>query len=158
MDSAVAYLVTDLLQGVMIRGTGRSAAALGFRGHAAGKTGTSDDERDAWFVGYTPDLLALVWVGYDDNRPLGLSGSAAALPIWVDLMNRIGADQGARFRNPGGIVRALIDPETGQRATRNCPKIHEEIFVKGTAPAEPCEAHGGRERRGFWRKLFQRSI
>ncbi len=158
IDPALAYLVTDLLQGVVERGTARSAYRLGFTGLAAGKTGSSDGLRDAWFVGYTPDLLALVWVGYDDNRPVGLPGGVAALPIWVDLMKRVDADEHGGFQRPGGIVRALIDPQTGQQATRGCPKIREEIFVKGTAPDEPCETHGGRRRRGFWRRLFQGSI
>ena len=158
IDPALAYLVTDLLEGVLERGTARSAYRMGFDGRAAGKTGSSDGLRDAWFVGYTPELLALVWVGYDDNRPVGLPGGVAALPIWVDLMKRIGADDSYRFRRPGGIVRALIDPQTGQQATRNCPRVREEIFVKGTVPDQPCEEHGSRRRRGFWRRLFQGSI
>jgi penicillin-binding protein 1B len=150
----VAYLVTDLLTGVMLRGTGRSAADLGFGGLAAGKTGTSDDLRDAWFVGFTPDLLVLVWVGYDDNRPLGLPGAAAALPIWVDVMNRIGGAEGGEFEEPAGLVRATIDPTSGGLATRRCPEERGEIFVDGTQPYEPCAVHGGGRRRGFWRRLF----
>jgi penicillin-binding protein 1B len=149
-----AYLITDVLVGAVERGTGRSAARLGFTGTAAGKTGSSDGLRDAWFVGYTPNVLALVWVGYDDNRPIGLSGAAAALPIWVDLMQRLGADDADAFPQPAGIVRRKVDPATGQRATRRCPEARHEIFLRGAEPEQPCERHGGTESRGFWRRVF----
>jgi penicillin-binding protein 1B len=154
IDARASYLMTHLLEGVLTRGTGRSAAALGFTGHAAGKTGTSNDERDAWFVGYVPELLALVWVGYDDNRPVRASGAAAALPIWVDLMVRLGIDGSEEFEAPEGIVEAEVDPATGGLATWRCPDVVEEIFVSGTEPTEECPVHGGGA-RGFWRRLFR---
>jgi penicillin-binding protein 1B len=156
IEPEVAYLVTSLLEGVFERGTARSAAALGFSGAAAGKTGSSDGLRDAWFVGYTPEVLALVWVGYDDNRPVGVPGGGAALPIWVDLMRRIGGDDSAPSARPSGVVWQKIDPATGQRATRRCPDTREELFVRGTAPQERCTLHGGSERDGLWRRLFGR--
>ena len=156
VEPALAYLVTNLLEGVVERGTARSAAALGFSGAAAGKTGTSDDLRDAWFVGYTPEVLALVWVGHDDNRPVGQSGAAAALPIWVDLMRRIGAVDSEPFERPPDVVREEVDPATGQRATRRCPDRREELFVRGTVPEERCTLHGGGESHGWWRRLFGR--
>jgi len=154
LDPALAYLVTNLLEGVMTRGTGRSSSLLGFSGHAAGKTGSSDDLRDAWFVGYTPGLLALVWVGYDDNRPVGLPGAAAALPIWVDLMGRLGIQGQQEFEPPRGIVEAKLDTATGQLATRQCTEVSREIFLAGTEPVIECEVHAGKRRRGFWRRLF----
>jgi penicillin-binding protein 1B len=154
LEPDIAYLVTNLLEGVVERGTARSAAKLGFKGVAAGKTGSSDGLRDAWFVGYTPELLALVWVGFDDNRPVGSTGGAAALPIWVELMKRIGADDADPFRRPEDIVRTLVDPRTGQRATRRCPETREEIFSRGSEPDQPCVQHGGEERRGFWKRLL----
>jgi penicillin-binding protein 1B len=154
LEPQLTYLMTDVLEGVFERGTARSAAKLGFEGVAAGKTGSSDGLRDAWFVGYTPEVLALVWIGYDDNRPVGLTGGAAALPIWVDLMRRIGADDADSFPRPDGLVRVRVDPTTGQRAARGCPSTWEEIFVRGTAPEEPCTFHGGKKkRRGFWKRL-----
>jgi penicillin-binding protein 1B len=155
LEPRLAYLMTNLMEGVMERGTGKSSARLGFTGHAAGKTGSSDDLRDAWFVGYTPKLLALVWVGYDDNRPVGLPGAAAALPIWVDLMQRLGVEGDEEFRRPRGILEVAIDPTTGARAVRACPQVTREIFLEGTEPEELCPVHGG-ERRGFWQRLFRR--
>ena len=155
LEPRLAYLMTNLLEGVMRRGTGKSSARLGFTGHAAGKTGSSDDLRDAWFVGYTPKLLALVWVGYDDNRPVGLPGSAAALPIWVDLMQRLGVDGDEEFQQPRGIRELAVDPTTGARAVRGCPEVAREIFLEGTEPEELCPVHGGK-RRGFWERLFRR--
>ncbi len=148
-------MVRSLLEGVMKRGTGRSSARLGFAGSAAGKTGSSDGLRDAWFIGYTPDLVALVWVGYDDNRSVGAPGGVAALPIWVDLMKRIGADGQEPFDRPQGVTRVDIDPTTGKRALRGCPRVVREIFVKGNQASDWCEVHGGkRKRRGLWNRLF----
>ena len=154
-DPASAFLVTDVLRGVLTRGTGASAAALGFQGEAAGKTGTTDDTRDAWFVGFTPEILALVWVGYDDNARTGLTGATGALPIWVDLMMSVRHRWiGGEFPEPPGMLRAEIDPESGQLATGGCPSRREEVFAAGTEPG-PCELHENAFRR-WWNKLFQR--
>lgn len=145
-----AFLVTDILRGVMSRGTGASAAALGFRGLAAGKTGTTDETRDAWFVGYNPDVLALVWVGYDDNSRTGLTGASGALPIWVDFMDRAGYGRSRiPFQEPRGMVRRVIDPGSGQLAARGCPVRELEFFAAGTEPHGNCRLH----RPGFFRRL-----
>jgi penicillin-binding protein 1B len=150
-----AYLVNHLLRGVIQRGTARSAVALGYRGDAAGKTGTTDDTRDAWFVGYSRDLLALVWVGYDDGAPTGLTGATGALPIWVDLMRRAGrAADHVSDAVPEGIVAVRIDPESGGRARRGCPHWIEERFAAGSAPRHDCPLHGGRFRH--WLDRFRR--
>ncbi|MCI0409860.1 MAG: transglycosylase domain-containing protein, partial [Acidobacteria bacterium] len=139
LSPQAAYLITDLLKGVLSRGTASSAASLGFSGVAAGKTGTTDDLRDAWFAGYTPEVLALVWVGYDDNRALGLTGAQAALPIWVDFMMGSGSVTEAEFSEPEGMVREEVDPETGQLATWKCRETIEELFIEGTEPVQRCE-------------------
>jgi len=145
-----AFLVNDVLQDVLRTGTARSASALGYRGDAAGKTGTTDDTRDTWFVGYTSELLALVWVGYDDNGKTGLTGATGALPIWVDLMRRSGADRSkASFPVPRGVVRVRIDPGTGGLLGRGCPAGADEWFVAGTEPTKPCRVHGGGFKRWF---------
>ncbi|HXK08895.1 MAG TPA: PBP1A family penicillin-binding protein [Vicinamibacteria bacterium] len=138
-----AFLVRDMLRSVLDEGTGASARGLGFTAEAAGKTGTTNDYRDAWFAGFTPDLLCVVWVGFDDNTPVGLSGTKAALPIWVDFMKAaLGGHEPARFPDPPeGIVFVEIDAETGLLARPACPKKRMEAFVAGTEPREPCGAH-----------------
>ena len=136
------YLVTDMMRSVLSEGTGASARARGFALDAAGKSGTTNDLRDAWFVGFTPELLTVVWVGIDSNQPLGLSGTQAALPIWTDFMMRAlagHADQ--RFAEPDGIVHVEIDRDTGQLATPLCPRVLQEAFLSGTEPMLVCEIH-----------------
>jgi penicillin-binding protein 1B len=138
-----AFLVTDMLRSVLNEGTAASARALGFTADAAGKTGTTNDYRDAWFCGFTPDLLTVVWVGFDDNTPVGLSGTRAALPIWVDFMkSALGGQKPSRFPPPPeDIVNVEIDRDTGLLATPYCPRTRSEVFVAGTEPREPCGMH-----------------
>ena len=138
-----AYLVTDMLRTAIDAGTGREIRSRGLTVDVAGKTGTTNDTKDAWFVGYTPELLAVVWVGYDDNRELGLSGAEAALPIWGRFMKAAlaGGDKDS-FIPPAGIIAAEIDPATGKRATKSCPRRVREVFRKEAAPQEMCPLHG----------------
>jgi len=144
LDPRVAYLTTSLMEDVINHGTGYPVRALGFDAPAAGKTGTS---RDGWFAGYTSNLLCVVWVGFDDNRDLGLAGGAAAAPIWGEFMKR--AVTLPKYRNvqefdpPPGISEAMIDPQTGQLATTSCPKTASEYFIAGSEPTQYCELHGG---------------
>ena len=146
-----AYLVTSLLKGVIERGTGAKARAFGVQGPVAGKTGTTDGYRDAWFVGYTADIVVGVWVGFDDERPIKLTGAQAALPIWSKLAVRlIPADQ-PDFEIPDGLVERKIDPKTGQLATSQCPEKVSEVFIAGTEPTVYCEVHGG----GWWERFKQ---
>ncbi len=136
------FLVTNMLRGVINEGTGAGVRAAGFTLDAAGKTGTTNDLRDAWFVGFTPELLTVVWVGFDDNQPVGLSGAQAALPIWTTFMMRALAGRpDVQFEPPDGIAFADIDPMTGQAATPNCPKVVHEAFLAGTEPTELCRLH-----------------
>jgi penicillin-binding protein 1B len=134
----IAFLVTSLLQSVINNGTGAGARERGFVLPAAGKTGTS---HDGWFAGYTPDLLCIVWVGFDDNRELGLSGSQSALPIWTEFMKKAIALRplkGEEFAVPEGIVEVEIDPTTGLLATERCLQREKEYFIKGTEPTLQC--------------------
>jgi penicillin-binding protein 1B len=134
-----AYLMTALLQGVIERGTGRAVRALGFTRPAAGKTGTTSDFRDAWFVGYTPETLALVWVGFDHNKSLNLTGADAALPIWTRIMQRVTATEPERaFVPPRGIVVRQIDPSSGLLSASQCPDGITEAFLAGTEPKTTC--------------------
>ena len=146
-----AYLATSLLKGVLDRGTGSKARVWGLRGPVAGKTGTTDGYRDAWFVGYTPELVIGVWVGFDDERAIRLTGSQAALPIWVDVARRLIPADSPDFAVPSGIVSRTIDPRTGQLATAQCPERVTEVFLEGTEPSVYCEVHGG----GFWERVKQ---
>lgn len=130
-----AYVVTSMLGSVIEYGTGTAALAL--RRPAAGKTGTSNEARDAWFAGYTPDLAAVAWVGFDDARPLGGKeyGGRAALPIWLSFMKRAHEGRPVReFAVPPGIVTAVVDPATGLLAFEGQGGAREEVFIEGTAP------------------------
>lgn len=142
MPSSPAYLVTDMMRSVIDEGTGREIRARGFNVDAAGKTGTTNDTRDAWFVGFTPDVLAAVWVGYDDNARLGLAGSQAALPIWTRFMKAaVSGRESSRFELPAGVVTLRIDPDSGGVARPSCPRSRQEVFLEGAQPVESCPLH-----------------
>ena len=141
MPAAEAYVMTSLLQGVVRSGTAAVPAALGIAGEVAGKTGTTNEGRDAWFVGYSSRLVAVVWVGFDDGQPHALSGARAALPIWADFMRQaLAARPAPPFTAPEGIAFADVDVSTGKRANPYCPLVAREVFVAGTEPA-PCHEH-----------------
>ena len=161
-----AYLLIHLLEGVVEEGTGRGVRSLGVSRPVAGKTGTSSDYRDAWFVGFTPDLLALVWVGFDqdvldhnrdsketskvDQGKAHLTGAAAAVPIWADFIKQ--ATEGlppSDFVVPPGIIFEKINPDTGLVSTFRCPEGVEEAFIKGTQPTERCAPSTGLT-KGVW--------
>jgi membrane carboxypeptidase/penicillin-binding protein len=137
-----AFLVTYLLRGVMQQGTGAASARWGLSGVTAGKTGTTDDLRDAWFVGYTPDLAVGVWVGMDDGHAVGLTGSQAALPIWASVMQAAVRRVPPRpFTVPQGIVLAPVEARTGRGVSAMCgggPAI-TEAFRAGTEPKATCD-------------------
>ena len=136
------FLVTNMLRSVINEGTGAGARAAGFTLDAAGKSGTTNDQRDAWFVGFTPELLTVVWVGFDDNQPVSLTGSQAALPIWTDFMKAATAGRSSTpFEVPEGIGFAEIDRDTGKLALPGCPRTYNEAFISGTEPMEYCELH-----------------
>ncbi|HET8548867.1 MAG TPA: PBP1A family penicillin-binding protein [Bryobacteraceae bacterium] len=144
LDPRVNYLMISMMEDVLRTGTGAAVRSRGFTLPAAGKTGTS---HDGWFAGFTSRLVCVIWVGFDDNRELGLEGAKSALPIWTEFMKR--AHQHRQYRNvrefdaPDGIVSVDIDPATGQLATASCPNARAEYFVSGTQPIELCRLHGG---------------
>ncbi len=134
-------MMRDVINEGTAAGVGGVRAA-GFTLDAAGKTGTTNDLRDAWFVGFTPELLTVVWVGFDDNQPVGLTGAQAALPIWTQFMMRALAGHSSQpFEVPDGITFADIDVETGKLATPRCPVTHHDPFIAGTEPTQLCELH-----------------
>ena len=137
-DPAEVYLVTSALEGVVDRGTGAALRALGFRGDIAGKTGTSSDFRDAWFIGYTPDIVIAVWVGFDDGKSVRVTGSVAALPIFADVLEVArGKAPAAEFTVPTGVESVEVDEDSGLRAGFLCGGS-DEVFLLGTAPEGTC--------------------
>jgi membrane peptidoglycan carboxypeptidase len=142
MPPEASYLVTSILQGAMDHGTASPARGHGVRDRLAGKTGTTNDRRDNWFAGYSPDRVTVVWVGYDDNARTRLSGARAALPIWSRFTAAVRPIGGyLPFTPPRGIVTLTVDPTTGQIATEACPHRVSEVFPEWQAPTEPCRLH-----------------
>jgi penicillin-binding protein 1B len=137
-----AYIITDMLQDVIDRGTARAARGAVSRTAIAGKTGTS---RDGWFVGYTPNLVCAVWIGFDDNQQLGLTGAEAALPAWVEFMKGavdLRPELGGRsFDQPEGITIADVDPETDELATAKCPMRERVAMLTSDVPRSECFRH-----------------
>ena len=136
IDKRIAYLMTDMMQDVIRRGTGTKALQLN-RKDIAGKTGTTNDQKDAWFSGFNPDVVATVWVGFDTPQTLGRReyGGTAALPIWIDYMREALADKPAQNPvQPEGITTVKIDPETGKRATAGQSNAIFELFRSEYAP------------------------
>ena len=141
LDPRVAYLVTNMLEDVIHRGTGAGVRRRGLQVPAAGKTGTS---HDGWFAGYTSNLLTVVWVGFDDNRQLGLSGAYSAGPIWGEFMTRAvslpGFSDARSFERPEGVVEVSLDAQNLMVAQPECPEVRREVFIAGTEPpsSAPC--------------------
>jgi penicillin-binding protein 1B len=149
----VAFIVTSIMQDVMNKGTAAKARSMGFNALAAGKTGTS---RDGWFAGFTPNLVCVVYVGFDDNSQLGLEGSKSALPIWTEFMKKALAKRpdlgGDSFPAPKtGLTKLTIDARSGLLANPSCSgETYEEYFITGTEPSldctsEPSSVGGGEE-------------
>jgi len=144
ISPAQAFVMTSMLRSVMTDGTARSLKARGISFPVAGKTGTTNNCRDAWFIGYTPDILALVWVGFDDEHSIDATGSSAALPIWADLMDSIPQYISNNwFRMPPGVVKRRVCSESGEIAVRGCVRTMEEVFLTEKAPAHYCRLHRG---------------
>ncbi len=139
-----AFLITDMLRSVVEGGTAKTLRDKGIYFPVAAKTGTTNDFKDAWFVGYTPDILALVWVGFDNGDPIDLSGGIAALPIWADLIAAIPQHVSEkRFKSPAGIVQKEICEKSGMIATPGCVLTIKEFFLAENTPKGVCTLHGG---------------
>ncbi|MBV9211114.1 MAG: PBP1A family penicillin-binding protein [Acidobacteria bacterium] len=142
IDATTAYMITDMLSDVIDHGTARAARGAVKRTAIAGKTGTS---RDGWFIGYTPRLVVAVWLGFDDNKQLGLTGAEAALPAWtefvkgaIELRPELG---GESFDRPEGIITVAVDPESGQLANASCPQSERVATTAALAPNLECFIH-----------------
>jgi penicillin-binding protein 1B len=154
LDPRVAYVMTTMMEAVVNNGTGYPVRARGFTAPAAGKTGTS---HDAWFAGYTSNLLCIVWVGNDDYTDIKLAGGAAAAPIWAEFMKRaIKVPQYAdvsEFKAPQGVVTVQLDKVTNRLATPSCPEDYTVAFIEGTEPKDTCDQTTG-DHRGFFTKIL----
>jgi penicillin-binding protein 1B len=168
-DPRVAYLAGHALEGVVARGTAREAKSLKIGFPVSGKTGTTNKNRDSWFVCFTPDIVLAVWVGYDSGADTGLTGATGALRISAMFLRALYAHSGpSAFTIPEGIETALIDPDSGFLATEACPQTFQESYLTGTAPRKTCPNHSVnpvmdavREKMldvgGFFRKLFDKA-
>jgi 1A family penicillin-binding protein len=158
MDAAVAYIVTDILRDAVEYGTGTGVRAAGFRGPVAGKTGTTNNATDAWFVGYTPDVVGAVWIGYDRPSPLGsaATGGGFAAPVWGRVMRQVYSERPMPnpWLTPPDVLARRIDPYTGLVLQDGCTPhgagATTEIFVAGHVPAAACPY------RDFWSDFWNR--
>lgn len=155
LDPRVAAVMTDMMEGVLNYGTAYTVRARGFQAPAAGKTGTS---HDAWFAGYSSNLLCIVWVGYDDYSDIRLSGAVAAAPIWAEFMKRAQKlpeySNMVGFSQPSGVVQVELDKVTNELATPSCPETYTAAFIAGTEPKQTCDQALGGDHRGFFSKIF----
>jgi penicillin-binding protein 1A len=145
MEPAVAYVVTDALREALSRGTGSEVRRTGFRAPAAGKTGTTNDGTDAWFVGYTPAMLTAVWIGFDEQRPImeRATGGRLAAPVWARMMMRLASSKsGPEWPRPAEVIEGRVDPATGLMIASGCPPWEgvgrRELFVRPYAPVSAC--------------------
>lgn len=153
---ALAYLMTSLLESTIKEGTAKILAQWGWHYPAAGKTGTTNEGKDAWFIGYTSDLLVGVWVGSDDAAAIHVSGTKDALPIWMNFMTGVSSSNPPLdFVQPHGLKTVKIDPVSGLLARSGCPDRREEIFIEGTEPNEQCDLHAGGF-KGWLQRIFRK--
>jgi len=152
--------VLSMLQDVVNHGTGATIRSWGYQGAAAGKTGTTNDVKDVWFVGMTPDVVAGVWLGFDRPQtvlPRGFGGGIAA-PVWAAMMNEHykGRSTGG-WEPPANVVTVWVDTASGKLASPSCPpeQIREEFFMPGTEPTDYCPLHGGNAPAGVLGRVLQ---
>jgi penicillin-binding protein 1B len=154
LDPRVSYLTTVLLENVIDHGTGEKVRALGFTAPAAGKTGT---DHDAWFAGYTSNLLCIVWVGNDDYSDIKIEGADAAAPIWADFMKQAVAlpqySDTKSFVSPPGVVEVQLDKTTNLLADAACPEDYTAAFLDGTQPTDTCD-HSNGDQRNLFQRIF----
>jgi penicillin-binding protein 1B len=153
LDPRVAYLTTNMMENVINHGTGAGVRSLGFTAPAAGKTGTS---HDAWFAGFTSNLLCIVWVGNDDYTNLNLEGAHAAAPIWAEFMKKAVLlpqySDTNEFSVPEGVEIVKIDKVSNLLSDETCPDSFDAAFLAGTAPTFPCDHP--QDRRNILQKIF----
>jgi penicillin-binding protein 1A len=140
-----AFMITNMLESALNEGTGQSARLMGFSEPAAGKTGTTNDCTNGWFIGFTTELAVGVWTGFEENRTMGrgMYGGRVSLPTWTDIMKAFYIDHHAEpFPQPDGIVHRIICEESGLLSTEKCTRLRREVFIEGTEPSRTCDRHG----------------
>jgi penicillin-binding protein 1A len=158
LDPGVAYLVTDLLRDAVDRGTGHGVREAGFSGPAAGKTGTTDEGHDVWFVGYTPEAVAGVWIGFDHPGPIvaQASGGRLAAPVWGRMMRRVRGGGSGDWERPESVVERSVDPASGLVLADGCRPERggpvNELFLEDALPSEICP-EGGDDEPGFFTRI-----
>jgi membrane carboxypeptidase/penicillin-binding protein len=140
-----------MLENVINHGTAQTIRNMGYNGICAGKTGTTNDFTDAWFIGFTPDIVVGVWIGFDTKEPLGknMTGGVVAAPLWAEFMMNAFPNQNQEFPVPDNIIFKKICSKTGMLATKYCPNPIDAPFVQGTEPHENCNLHSGVEVNNF---------
>jgi penicillin-binding protein 1A len=144
LDARSNFMITNMMESVVNEGYGRTARRMGFKSPAAGKTGTTDDCTDAWFVGFTPEIAVGVWAGFDQKRSMGrrMTGGRVACPIWTNVMMAYYGDRvGDPFPEPEGIVHKVICEESGLLMGTACSEVRREVFIEGTEPRRYCDRH-----------------
>lgn len=150
LDPQTAWVLLSMLRDVVDRGTGYAirAGGLSYDIPAGGKTGTTDENTDVWFVGFTPELLAGIWIGFDQPKKIfdGAVGGAFAAPIWGQFMQRVYAERPPPepWARPGGLIYRDVDPLSGKLASEYCPpeRVYTEVYIPGSEPTESCDLHG----------------
>jgi penicillin-binding protein 1A len=142
----VSYMITDMLTSVIdeVQGTAANVRRYGLDIPVAGKTGTTDEYTDAWFIGYTPEIVIGVWTGFDERKSIGngMTGARVALPIWIETMKAAyPGNRGPDFNRPPNIIEELVCQESGLLSTPYCPKLSREIFIEGNEPTRQCDMH-----------------
>ena len=143
LSPATSYIMIDMMKSVFNHGTAYGARRMGFRCPAAGKTGTTDNYTDAWFVGFVPDLIISTWMGYDTPKRIGkgATGARIALPVWVNFMKGIGDTTNQDFPVPDGVVKKYVCTASGLLPTKYCPRVRQEVFLRGNEPEKYCNIH-----------------
>lgn len=145
IPDTTAYIMTYMLENVVNKGTGKTVRNMGYSGPCAGKTGTTNDFTDAWYIGYTPDLVVGIWIGFDSKQSMGrnMVGGAIAAPIWAEFMLNAAPHTGKEFPVPDNIIFKKVCTKSGLLATAACTEINtvDAPFIEGTEPAKPCNYH-----------------
>ena len=142
LSPQTTYMITNMLESVVNEGTGRNARLLGMIEPVAGKTGTTDDYTDGWFLGFTPELVVGVWSGFDQKRTMGLNmtGARVSLPTWAEIMKAHYRDHhGDPFNEPEQILTRVVCEDSGLLSTPRCTRVRREVFVEGSEPRRHCD-------------------